>query len=248
MTEGGTSIVSQIIRAGPRLLVRQDRWSHSDSWALPLYSGTRMQYNDWLNDEKVPKEWWDRAQMRREKPDGFLAVIYPEGDGFTMIGLADASGGRTMHLHSNGHFREAGKATAFLTAQPGSELTSLAMRDEKTLLAAIDGDVIELTRAGDDWKEQRRWNSWGKADGDHFGTHIILACDQGRLLVSDSDRQRVLLFAAEGGKPQAQFGSTDTAGDDLQSLSGPGMIALCGDRAVVHDEGNQRLVKLLLAH
>lgn len=246
-TEGGASIVSQIVRAGPRLLLRQDRWNHGDSWALPLYSGTQLQNNDWLSTEKVPKDWWDRAQTRVGRPDGFSAVAYPDGDGFTLICLADASGGRVMQLHANGRFRAAGTATAFRTAQPGKELTSLAMRDEKTLLAAIDGQVVELTRAGEDWQEQRRWNSWGKADGEHFGARIRLTCDQGRLLVADSDRQRVLWFAAAGGRPKTQFGRTDAAGNDLQSLDGPGMIAVCGDRAVVHDSGNQRLVKLELA-
>ncbi len=135
---------------------------------------------------------------------------------------------------------------AFRTAQPGAQLTSLAMRDERTLIAAIDGQIVELNRAGDDWQEARRWNSWGSAPEDRFGANIAIACDSGRLLISDADRQRVVLFTPGAVRPAAQFGRTDGAGDDHQSLDAPGLLAVCGDRAVVYDRGNQRLVKLAL--
>ncbi|MCM8541945.1 MAG: hypothetical protein NE328_16875, partial [Lentisphaeraceae bacterium] len=247
LNEGGMSIVSSIVRAAPRLLLRQDYWGHGNSWALPLYSGTHMQTVDFLGDDKMPKDWGARAQTRNGKPGGFSTAVYPNGDGFALISLADVNGGLMMDLYSDGRFRAVGKPTAFRTTKPGKKLTSLAMRDDKTLLAAIDGYVIELTRSGDDWQEKRRWNSWGNSADEHFGANIRIACDQGRLLISDSDRQRVLLFPAAGGKPLAQFGQTDTVGSGLQSLDGPSMIALCGDRAIVHDSGNQRLIKLSLA-
>ena len=228
-----------------RLLVRQDRWSHGGgSWALPLYSGATMQACDFIGDDKLDRSWWERAGHDQR---AFPAVAYPDGEGFVLLCLADAGGARSIRLHGNGRFKEPGPAVAFKTASPGAVLTSLAMRDERTLLAAIDGQVVELQRAGGDWQETRRWNSWGTSTAERFGASIVVACDGGRLLIADTERQRVMWFAGAGGKPLAQFGRSDAPGSDLQSLSAPGLIALCGERAVVFDSGNQRLVKLALS-
>ena len=49
-----------------------------------------------------------------------------------------------------------------------------------------------------------------------------------------------------GGALLGQFGRTDKPATDLTGLSGPGVIAARGGRAVVFDSGNQRLVKLKL--
>ncbi len=244
-TPGGGSVASAVVRLAPRLLVRQDRWAHgSSSWALPLYSGATMQECDFTGNDKLDQSWWERGGRDQRV---FPAVAYPDGDGFILLCLADASGARSIRLHGNGRFRESGPAVAFKTASPGTALTALAMRDERTLLAAIDGQVVELTRSGADWQETRRWNSWGGTPAERFGASIALVCDAGRLLVSDTQRQRVLWFAPEGGSPKAQFGRTDAPGSDLQSLAAPGLIAVCADRAVVYDGGNQRLVKLTLS-
>jgi hypothetical protein len=72
------------------------------------------------------------------------------------------------------------------------------------LLSAGDGFVIEFARDGQNWKEERRWNSLGS------------------------------------------FGTADSPGDDLTHVNTPTTLAACGDRAVVYDSGNQRLVKLRL--
>ncbi len=242
----GSELASQIVRAGPNLLIRQDRWAHgSDDWALPLHSGARMENTDWLNRDKVDRPgWWDRAEHGPARV--FPAVAYVEGEGFTFLCLADASGARSLHLAGNGRLVGVGGAVAFRSAQPGKELTSLALGDGQTLLAAIDGQVVEFAPAGSDWQEQRRWNSWGDAPEERLGARIHLACDHGRLLVADQERNRVLWFAAAGGRPLAVFGGV-AGGSDLRSLAAPGLVAICGERAVVHDAGNQRLVKLVLA-
>ena len=243
---GAASIASQIARAGPRLLVRLDRWAHgSSSWALPLYSGDRMQNNDWLNEGKLDaQQWWGSANKNSSRV--FPSVIYKQKDGLVFVTLADASGGRALLLHENGRYRATGGRVAFKTSKAGKELTSLAMKDDGTLLAAMDGYVVEFSAVGDDWQETRRWNNWGNAPADRFGANISIATDQGCLLVSDSDRHRVLWFGPEGAKPKAEFGKTDKPGSDLASLNKPGLLAVNGSRLVVFDSGNQRLMKLTL--
>ena len=46
------------------------------------------------------------------------------------------------------------------------------------------------------------------------------------------------------GTAKGIFGTTDQGGDDLTHLSSPKTIAANGLRAVFHDSGNQRLIKL----
>jgi hypothetical protein len=64
------------------------------------------------------------------------------------------------------------------------------------------------------------------------------------LLVSDTDRHRVLWLDWQQRTVLAQFGETDTAGDDPTHLKGPTLVALATTRAVVADAGNQRVLKL----
>ena len=114
------------------------------------------------------------------------------------------------------------------------------------MLAAGDGFVIQFARDGQNWKEQRRWNSFGPDNADKFGPAIFLAADAGRLWVSDTSRSRVLCFDQATGKLRGTFGATDSPGDDLAHVNSPTVLAARGDRAVVYDSGNQRLVKLRL--
>ena len=240
----GSGFASQIARAGPRLMVRMDRWSHGgNSWALPVYSGDRMQNMDFLNADKLdPAQWWSVANKNSSMV--FPSAIYKRGDGLVFLTLADAAGGRSLLLHDNGRYRSTGGAVAFKTSKPGEILTSLAMKDDQTLLAALDGYVVEFAPAGDDWQETRRWNSWGTGPAEHFGANVSIAVDGTRLMVSGTDRHRVLCFSTAGGKLEAQFGKTDKPGADLVSLNTPGHIAICGARSVVFDSGNQRLIRL----
>ena len=134
----------------------------------------------------------------------------------------------------------------FLTSTPAKEWTSLVATGPDSLVAAADGNVISLTREGNNWKETRRWNSWGTDPKQKFGSSIWLSSDSERLWVSDSMRQRVICFDLASGHELASFGADDTAGDDLKKLNAPRVLAARGRRAVVFDSGNQRLVKLEL--
>ena len=79
---------------------------------------------------------------------------------------------------------------------------------------------------------------------EHFGARIHLSCDGTTLAVADGARQRVLCFAPSGGRPRAAFGHTDTIATDLSGVDSPATVAVRGQRVVVYDAGNQRLLKL----
>ncbi len=142
-------------------------------------------------------------------------------------------------IGADGRYQRDLGSVALKPAVPVKAWTSLAMEDPDTLLGAADGHVVEMARDGADWKESRRW----RAD---FGAAIWIAADAGRLWVADRDHHRIVALDLATGKALAAFGTPDKPGTGLASLSGPTTIAARGNRAVVYDAGNQRLIKLSL--
>lgn len=152
--------------------------------------------------------------------------------------------GNAFNIGDDGSYRgEAGPVELKGAPGPGG-YASLAMKNADTLLAAAGGAVMEFARDGANWRESRRWNSWGGGDDKRFGARVFMAADSGRLWVSDTERHRVLVFDLASGREVARFGRSDARGADLASLDGPGVLAARGPRGVVYDAGNQRLVKL----
>jgi hypothetical protein len=174
------------------------------------------------------------------------SAIYPIDNKQVMLLIDKAGKTQTLQIAAGGSPGGEGPAVAISPASPVKEWTSLGMKDADTLLAGADGSVIEFARDASGWKESKRWSSWGSDGNESFGGKIHISCESKRLWVSDSLRHRVLCFDAATGKPLGAFGACDKAGDDLQSLSGPSVITARGNRAVVFDAGNQRLVKLLV--
>lgn len=170
----------------------------------------------------------------RDKDRLVLMTIGPTGKAFA------------FHIEGDGRYRGDLGEVALKTATPVKEWTALAMQGADTLLAAGDGAVIEFARDGGGWQERKRWGSWGAAPDDRFGTRIHLSCDATTLVVADGARHRVLCFPPTGGKPRAAFGHNDAAGTDLTSLDSPATVAVRGNRVVVFDANNQRLMKLEL--
>ena len=184
-------------------------------------------------------------------------------DGQLVLLQIDAAGtGVSFKIGSDGSYRGEGGPVALKTAAQTADWTTLAMKDDSTLLAAAGGSVIEFAPHGADWKETGRWSSWGEKAGtqgredartdggdnavDRFGARIFICSDAGRLWVSDRERHRVLVFDPGTRRLLASFGTADKPGDTLAGLSSPETIIARGNRAVVFDSANQRLVKLTI--
>jgi outer membrane protein assembly factor BamB len=128
-----------------------------------------------------------------------------------------------------------------------ADLGDIAVLPDGTLVVADGGSVLWLQPAGEAWRITRRLTAWGEAADQHFGTHLRLAADGNNLLVSDTDRHRVVLLDAATGQPVWNYGATDTPGAGDGQLNAPGCVAIAGSRAIVADVGNQRVVKLRLS-
>jgi len=215
----------------------------SDSICAPgLLWGKPAFYRGPLTEE-VKCDRIDKGCALRKEVVASAAV---QSKGRRVLLAVDAAGkGDSFLIGEDGAYQgEAGPLT--LRAAPAGEWTTLAPKDEGTLLGAAGGAVVELARDGNDWKEARRWSSWGPGPAEKFGGRVFIAADEGRLWAADAERHRVVCFDLGTGKPLGSFGTCDKAGADLSSLDRPQAIAARGRRAVVYDSGNQRLVKLSL--
>lgn len=192
---------------------------------------------------------WEKASGSDKQgvkvPTGTVAAAaLPAAGGHALVAVTAAGDGFGATLAGNGAFREWTASVPLTLAQPAlAGWTALDRLDQQRLIAAVGGWVVVLERDGAGWRERERWRTWGGDDG--FGAAIWLAIDDGRLWIADRERNRVLCFDAATRKPLAVFGG-DAAGADLRHLSAPERIAAAGTRCVVHDAGNQRLIKLEL--
>jgi len=180
--------------------------------------------------EAIPSDGVACALVTREKRTALL-VVNKQGKGTALF------------IGADGKYQAAAGAVELLASVPMGDLTSLASDGADTLLAAADGQIIEFQHG----RETRRWSSWGDDSTARFGSKIFLAANGGRLWVSDTDRHRVLCFDLSSRKLVACFGATDCSDNGLDALNAPQALAAAGRRAVVHDAGNQRLLKLELA-
>jgi len=126
--------------------------------------------------------------------------------------------------------------------QPGD----VAVLRDGVLALADNGRALILDVSGGETKLVKTLQKWGARPDQAFGAKISLAADAGTLAVSDSDRQRVLVFQGPDLTCAAGFGQTDQAGDDLFHLSNPGKVAIRGEKIAIADYGNQRVLKCIL--
>lgn len=189
----------------------------------------------------------DRIEQGCALSRAAVAATWYRRDGKLVFVTMEPSGAaRAFFVGEDGAYRDEAGAVEFRPAVAAREWAALARVSDGALLGAADGAVVEFAPEGPSWKETRRWNSWGSGPDERFGPRIRIAADDGRLWVADTERHRVLCFDLATRRPLASFGRTDAAGTDLGSLSSPGVIAARARRAVVHDAGNQRLVRLEL--
>ncbi|MBA3684317.1 MAG: hypothetical protein H0W72_03650 [Planctomycetes bacterium] len=215
------------------------------------FASTGIQYGDQPRIGVGKPEQWRFVASQEQKitvpgdVSGVAAV--PGKDDITLIAVTRAGKATGFALAPDGGFRGVVGEVALTTAVPApAAWTSLAVDPQGRLLAAADGQILIFERAGEAWQETRRWRTWSDAPADGFGAAVWIQVDGDRLWVADRDRHRVLCFPLAGGKPLASFGTIDQRGDDLGHLDAPQMLAPNGDRCVVHDAGNQRLIKLIL--
>ena len=185
----------------------------------------------------------------KDRPPALLqaSTIYQDATRHPVFLAMDAhANARAYHVSSTGQFQGLIGPVVLTPAQPVAEWTSLAMKDKDTMLAGADGQVMELTRDGDNWRESKRWNTWGSGADSRFGSRIFLSTDGDHLWVSDTMRHRALCFSLTTQFLLASYGKMDEAGNDLSHLDSPEVIIGRESRAVLFDSGNQRLVKLTL--
>ena len=180
-------------------------------------------------------------------PENAVACALVGGQDRTTLLVTDASGkGRLFHLSGEGRYEgDAGEVSLAADGMP--PLTSLASTVGGVhLLAAAGGQVIGFKREGGRFHEVSRWRTWKDDSTSAFGDTIHLAASEGLLWVSDTTRHRVLCFDAADHEFLASFGKTDQAGDSHLLLNQPTTLAARGNRAIVFDSANQRLIKLVL--
>lgn len=128
-------------------------------------------------------------------------------------------------------------------------LTSLATLDAHTILLT-EGNTIHAYQITDGAITEL-WQFKQFGANDKFGAELYLAYSRKHLIVADSKRQRVLLFAVTNDKAAplnllAQIGATDKPGDDNTHLNTPTLVSMSAEKAVVYDSLNQRVVKMVV--
>ena len=230
--------------------------TEGESWQMAFLesdamTGLAKQNNKWQLYCGViaptPRERYDRTL------DDAAASIPENPTGATVLGSSgkeegvyvNAAGkGVRLSLAVDGKLRTVkGKFTLKTAGGKAPAITSLGSTPKDNVIAADNGAIIRLNAAGDTWTETARYAGWGT---EKFGKTIYLTTDGDRLWVSDTDNNRVLLFALteDGPLTAPKIYTTDAI---IGALKSPGRIAARSDRAVVVDEGNQRLVKLEVA-
>jgi|GEM_PF-896967 len=174
------------------------------------------------------------------KPTGI--VCFTEGKEVRALVVDAAAKGTIVSFGSNGKVRKSEGPGLLELTSPSPAVTSLAALPGGRFLAADGGSVVLLEREGNVFREADRWGSWGKGGGEHFGAEIYLDAEGDHLWVSDTDNNRVIHFALRDGRPGD---ATVYTGEGLETpLGKPQRIDAAGDRAVVMDWGNRRIVKL----
>ncbi len=225
------------IEMGQAVMLPNDRFSAPILRGTPWVMGGGFTWNNVFSDlkETAPKTGFLNGSAVYKDAKGALVLLAIDKTGKSQSYRIDSYTGRAMEIR---------REVVLGTANPVKEWTSLAMKDADTLLGAGDGFVIEMMRAGVNWKETRRWNT---APDGLFGSRIFLTVDAGRLWISDTNNHRVLCLNPADGTFIASFGKKGEAGNDLAHLDSPQVVESRDNRAVVFDSGNQRLVKLLFA-
>ncbi len=191
-------------------------------------------------DEDDKKTTFDVAEMPKD-PTG-LAVLPADKAGPGVIIVNQKGEGVLVSMNPAGKFRKVVGKSSLLVTSATPKITSLAALANGELLAADGGFVVRLQREGDNFREIGRTNQIGA--GSTLGSRVFIAASGRDLWISDTENNRVIHTTVEGeqfSQPAVFTGPTDGT-----PLASPQRISAAGDRAVVLDWNNQRLVKLSL--
>lgn len=145
-------------------------------------------------------------------------------------------------LHTAGDHWQPVALAGVALEEPGD---LVALTDGR-LVIADRGRILVLEPSGSGYRLEAERRGWGRGPDDQLGGHVRLAIDGPWMLVSDTDRARVLWLDWQRWRKLGQLGVTDRAGDDLAHVDRPGSVALRAGRAVVADTGNQRVLRLVV--
>ncbi len=241
---------------GPDTPLRHGVGFRGDGQAVVLESGAvvsgsiiygREPSMTWGSMDKERKSIHDKEKkFKLRKGNSGMVVLKKERRNIACI-INPKGEGQRIFINSDGAPREYLGLFKLETTSPVKRWTTMAKVSDHKVLVAGDGHVIEFDATSETvWKETGRWNSWGEGPEERFGDMIHISSDRKRLWVSDTTRHRVLCFAREGRQFIASFGRMDEPGDDLASMTGPTTVSGRSGRAVVHDHGNQRILKFEL--
>lgn len=176
-------------------------------------------------------------------PKGVTGCALVPGTGRTLLRTTATGEAVETEIAGDGKPRKDVATGAVQLTADTDRVTSLARTADDRLLAGTTTAVVELARGGSagDWVETQRWA--------RVGEHAVVGpvyvhAQGGKLWLSDSGAHRVLCASEDLSTIHASFGGE--AGDDLTHCTTPTTVAAHGDRAVVYDAGNQRLLKLEL--
>jgi len=123
--------------------------------------------------------------------------------------------------------------------------TDIAALTDGRLIVADEGRLVVLAPNGDGYRMAGEFR-WGETEVQRLGKRLHFAVDGSWMLLSDTERHRVLWLDWTEWRALAIWGETDKAGDDLWHLHSPTFVALRGTKALVADGGNRRVLKLQL--
>ncbi len=185
---------------------------------------------------------FDEGRMRGQF-DGDIIAATQVGDSILVI---DAAKNQLLRAAVD----KAGQLTPVQSTLPGdARLSSLAALGNTLFVCA--GSALQAFEVTADAALKPLWQmqNFGTGADKTLGGTLHVAASGKQMLLSDTTRQRVLLFSFGDNLQQApqlvsQWGQTDTRGEETAHFDTPTLVALNGSKAAVYDEQNQRVVKL----
>ncbi len=210
--------------------------SAQGSFIVPCFSGQRAGFAV-FDFQSEPKFWEVATNPFSRKAVG--AITAPLNGEEAVIVVEPDGKGHAYQLRADGKLQRSIGEVSFKATTSIRQLSAVSRADGGMFFAAIDGVVVEFELRGKEFVETDRWEAGGKSEAS--GQPIYLSVDGSNLWVSETAKNRVLCLDQETRK---LIGTYEPA--PRFSLQSPTRIASRNGRAVVYDQGNQRILRLQL--